>query len=244
MLYSKKLAKFKNLIHGFTTKREGDFRKIRALTKHNRRLTQRQTIVRLCAKAGYDGNLIVPEQVHGNNVAVVSKKENSQSAKGVDGLLTQEKGLALGITTADCLPLLFYEPVSRIIAAVHAGWQGTLRRIGERTVQKISGLGGKVDRITVAIGPHIQKCCYDVDAKRATVFEKEFGNSVITRRDKKFFLDLAKANLNQLLARGVLEENIELLPFCTACDENFYSFRKDKENYGKILTIIGMTKTE
>lgn len=230
MLYSKKLSQFKNLIHGFTTKEEGNFRGLRDL----RKTPQRETAVRLCGKG-----FIVPEQVHGDKIAIVDKKNKKKIIKGVDGLITKEKGIVLGITTADCLPILFHEPERKIVAVVHAGWKGSLKRISQKTARTITRLGGNIDKIIVVIGPHIKNCCYDIDEKRANSFENEFSNQVINEKEGKIFLDLTKVNLIQLLESGVKEENIEILPFCTYCHGNvFFSFRKNKDCYGEMLSFI------
>lgn len=240
MLYSKKLSQFKNLIHGFTTRGDGDFREGRDLTKTAREISQSQAIARLCV-AGYGGNgkLILPEQVHGDKIAIVDKKNKKKIIKGVDGLITKEKGIVLGITTADCLPILFYEPERKIAAAVHAGWKGSLKRISQKAAQTITRLGGNIDKIIVVIGPHIKSCCYDIDEKRANSFKKEFGSEVRIKRNDNFFLDLTKVNLIQLLESGVKEENIEILPYCTYCHSDvFFSFRKSKDCHGEMLSFI------
>lgn len=216
MIYSKKLSQFKNLIHGFTTRKEGDFRKIREFKQ----------------------DLFLPEQVHEDKIAIVNEETKSRVINGADGLVTREKEIVLGITTADCLPILFYEPKKKIIAVCHAGWKGSLKRISQRIVQKIRGLGGEAARIMVVIGPHIKKCCYHIDKKRANRFKKEFGSQVISQKNGKLFLDLTRANLLQFLESGITKSNIEVLPFCTGCDGQFFSYRREKENYGEMLSFI------
>lgn len=238
MIYSKKLSQFKNLIHGFTTREDGDFREERGLTKTAQKISRSQTIARLC-DTGCD-KLMLPKQVHGDKITVVAKKSKEKVIRGVDGLITEEKGIVLGITTADCLPILFYEPRQKIVGVVHAGWKGSLKRITQKTIKKINQLGGKLGRLLVVIGPHIKVCCYEIDRKRASKFENAFGRQVVSKKKGKIFLDLTKVNLIELLESGVNQENIETLPFCTACDENFFSYRKDKENYGEMLSFISM----
>ena len=236
MLYSKKLSQFKNLIHGFTTRKEGDFRSLRVLKGGLREMPQTHAAAPLCGKS-----FILPEQVHGDKIAIVDKKNKKKIVKGVDGLITEEKGIALGITTADCLPILFYEPEREIIAAVHAGWKGSLKRISQKATQTITRLGGNIDKIIVVIGPHIKNCCYDIDEKRANSFENEFSNQAINEKEGRIFLDLTKVNLIQLLESGVKEENIEILPFCTHCNsKQCFSYRRDKESYGETLSFISI----
>jgi len=235
MVYSKKLSQFKDLVHGFTTKEEGDFRRLRGLAKTDRKkISPMDTITRI----GDIEKLVLPEQVHGNKIAIADKRKVIEK---IDGLITEEKEIVLGVTTADCLPILFYEPKEKIIAVVHAGWKGSLKKISQKAIQKIISLGGNPAKTIAAIGPHIKNCCYHIDEKRMLMFKKEFGEEVIIRKGNKFFLDLIKVNLIQLLKSGIKEENIEVLPFCTHCNSNlFFSFRKDKENYGEMLSFIGM----
>lgn len=249
MVYSEKLAKFKNLIHGFTTREEGDFRDLRSWGQ----MTQSQAAVNPCGKCNLGDNkidllridrrrFILPEQVHADKIALVGKKNRGKVIKGVDGLITHEGEVVLGVTTADCLPILFYEPKEKIVAIVHAGWKGSLKGITLRMVKKIRELGGDPVEVIAAIGPHIKKCCYDIDKKRGLMFKKEFGRKVIIRRDDKSFLDLTKVNLSQLLESGIKEKNIETSLFCTHCNDSlFFSYRREKEDYGEMLSMIGMT---
>ncbi len=232
MIYSKKLSQFKNLIHGFTTKKEGNFRKLKT--------AQRQTIARLCVN---DADLVIAEQIHKDKIVVVGEKDKRKTIKKTDGLVSKEKGIVLGIRTADCLPILFYESEQEIIGAVHAGWKGSFKKISKEVIEKIKSLGGKSAKIIVAIGPHIKSCCYDVTRKRADIFQEQIGNKIIIKRNNKLFLDLTKVNFIQLLENGYKEENIEILPFCTHCNHDlFFSFRKDKNNYGEMLSFIGVKK--
>lgn len=228
MLYSKKLSQFKNVTHGFTTRKEGDFRILREMP-------QSHAAVHLCGK-----EITLPEQVHGDKIVTMNKKNKGKAVKGADGLVTKEKGVVLGVTTADCLPILFFEDGKEIIGIIHAGWKGSLKRISEKMIRKIKNLGGSAGRLRVIIGPHIQKCCYDIDKRRGNKFRKEFGDQVIRRENGKLFLDLTKINLLQLLKSGVKKSNIEVLPFCTSCEEQLFSYRKDKENYGEMLSFIGI----
>lgn len=232
MLHSKKLSRFKNLIHGFTTKEEGDYKKARKASRNSQQICQT-----ICEAK----DLVLPEQVHGDRIAIVDKENKEKVVKGADGLITKEKDIILGVTTADCLPLLFYEPKKKIIANVHAGWRGTFKRVCQKAAEKIKDLGGDLSEVLVAVGPHIKKCCYDVDKRRKLMFRKKFGKEVVVRKNDKFFLDLTKANFSQLLETGVKEKNIEILPFCTYCHhQRFFSYRKNKGNNGEMLSFISM----
>lgn len=242
MIHLKKLSKFKNLIHGFTTKEEGDFKRIRGLTKKNPNKSQALAIMSIRDVCQVE-DLVIGEQVHEDKIAFIGKKDKGKVIKGVDGLITKEKGVILGVTTADCLSILFYEPKKNIIAAAHAGWKSSLKRIIAKMVQRIKKLGGDTTKIIVTIGPHIHNCCYEIDRKRELTFRSEFGGKVIIKRDNKSFLDLRKINLIQLRDSGVKEKNIEISPFCTCCNDRlFFSYRKEKGDHGEMLSFIGMVK--
>lgn len=217
MMQSKKLSRFSSIFHGFTTREEGDMRKL---------------------KTSQNLKMFLANQVHGNTIAMVGEKDKSEVVKKTDGLLTSTPGVFLGIRTADCLPILFYEPKAKIVAAVHAGWKGTLAKITSKMVERIKSSGGNAKNIIVAIGPHICGFCYNIPEERVRLFDKK----VIYKKDGKSHLDLGLANVGQLISVGIDEQNIEILPYCTVCQNNlFFSYRKNKgTNYGEMLTIIGL----
>lgn len=215
IIHSKLLKKFKKISHGFTTKYAGG-----------------------CQNREID-NIVIPEQVHSNRVVWLDKNTDLKA----DGIITNKKGTAIGIRTADCVPLLFYESKLNIISAVHAGWKGTLGKIAQKTVRKIVKLGGEAENVIVAIGPCIGMCCYKIDKFRAEKFVKEFGKDkkLVNKNHKGWYLNLAYANYIQLLKSGIKKENIDHQIFCTKCQKNlFFSYRmaKDKKNYSRMLNFI------
>lgn len=234
MMHSKKLSQFKEIVHGFTTKKDGDFRSL-ALTHVSG--TWR----------GILQKLILAEQVHGEKIYGVEEQKKRRVIKGVDGLVSKDKGIIVGVRTADCLPILFYEPKARIIAAVHAGWRGTLLGISQKMIRKIESLDGKAQKIMASFGPHIGRCCYEIDEERASLFEKEFGKNslIVSFFEGKSHLDIGYANFLQLLQAGLSRENIEALPSCTFCNRDFFSYRRSKkegEKYGEMLSFLGLVR--
>lgn len=147
-----------------------------------------------------------------------------------DALISRHPGLTLVVRTADCLPLLFVDPRQRAIAAVHAGWRGTVAQIAPKTVQKLhTTYGTKPKDLWVAIGPGIGACCYEVGPEVA----EQFGHSGQVR------LDLADANLRQLAAAGVPSSQILHGAPCTFCTgDSFHSYRRDREKAGRMLSGI------
>lgn len=214
MVQSKILTDFKNLLHYFGDKKDKD------------------SLLRLGLSMD---KIILAEQIHGNKVAVLTDGKK-RYLKQSDGIIT-DRQLTLGIRTADCLPVFFYDPQKKIIAAIHAGWKGLFSGIIKNAVSIMKKLGGDAAKIKVAVGPHIQICCYNVPEERIRKFKK-YGNI-----SNKQFLDLGKIALQQLQTAGILAENIDISKICTSCDLNFWSFRRDKQMVGRMINIIGFIKS-
>ena len=187
-------------------------------------------------------NLVLAEQIHSNGVKIVGKSEEGKTIPGVDGLVTKEKGIILGIRTADCLPILLYDPVAKIIGAAHAGWKGILSEIPQNLVKLAVANGARPQNILIAIGPHIGGCCYNIEANRAKAFEQKFGHlkNMLINRGKKLYLDLNIPIAQQLTEMGIPNKNINISPICTSCQSNrFFSYRKDSnQTFGEMLSII------
>lgn len=165
------------------------------------------------AEAYFQQENVAAQQIHEAKVAWV--KTNTKSpVKGVDALITQEKNIWLSIHTADCLPIIIYHPKRRIVAVVHAGWRSTVYNIVQETIESM-----KVDPydLIVGIGPGICEQCFCVGPEVAQYFNEQ-GKSCI---------DLQAVNKKQLMDRGVLEKNIEIIKGCTFEDEkNYFSYRR------------------
>jgi hypothetical protein len=163
-----------------------------------------------------------------------------------DALATATAGLALAVKTADCFPILIADPVTRAIAAVHAGWRGTLARIVCGTIQAMKErFGCGPSDLRVAIGPGIRRCCFEVGAEVAALFEKEFqdANLVVPApaRPGKYFLDLSRALDVQLELAGVRMENRHDLGACTCCrTDTFFSHRAEGLAAGRMMAVIGL----
>ena len=176
-----------------------------------------------------DRKLICVNQVHGNRVV-----EAREAPTDADALWTQEPGVALGIKTADCVPLLLEDPVKRRVAAVHAGWRGA---IAEIPLEGLKALSTDAKQVRAAIGPHIRACCYAVGEELAERFAKRFGASVTQRREGQVFLDLSRAVRAQLEEAGVSQiDDVEGL--CTSCDRRFHSYRREKGAPGRQVSYI------
>lgn len=204
----------------------------------------------ICGAEGIDvNNLVLSAQTHTNNVICVSKKD---CGKGifkepfcdVDGLITNEKKVALVTQYADCTPLLFCDLVNKVIATSHAGWRGTVKQIGKVTVQKMcSEYGCKPENIIVGIGPCIKKCCYEVDDVVVNEFEKinylDLETILTKKPNGRYMLNLVEANKQILLNAGILPCNIDESDICTCCNaDDLHSHRATNGKRGNLAAII------
>jgi YfiH family protein len=149
-----------------------------------------------------------------------------------DALLEDTPGHLVAVKTADCLPMLLADEEHRAVAAVHAGWRGTVGRIAQSAVRAMSNeFATDPSRLHAAIGPGIGKCCYEVGADVAA----QFGESGPAR------IDLVETNRRQLIEAGIPESRIYAANLCTKCGvEDFHSYRRDKERSGRMLSFAGI----
>jgi len=150
--------------------------------------------------------------------------------------------LPIGVTFADCVPILAVDPKAKIIGTAHAGWKGTLARIARELIGAMTNAGANIHTIYISIGPSIGMCCYNVTDDRAKAFQKQFGNNekIAARIQGKWYLDIGYANYLQLLEAGIMKEHIDTSEACTSCQvAEFHSFRKDKKGtFGVQLGVI------
>lgn len=179
-------------------------------------------------------NIATIKQVHGGDVVVLDKPTWFEYE--ADAMITSKKDLPLIINTADCLPILFYDPVKNVIGAAHAGWRGTVKYIASNVINALKdNYGSDVKDIKLVIGPGIAGDCYQVDDKTIQEFIDAGFPSSVYRPDGngRFFLDNVKANLFALEQSGILPQNILSLNLCTHCDQDlFYSHRRDGKMRG------------
>ncbi|MBN2600452.1 MAG: peptidoglycan editing factor PgeF [Candidatus Marinimicrobia bacterium] len=169
-------------------------------------------------------------QVHSS---MIQKVEKPGLFKSTDGLITNQKNIVLAIKTADCVPVLMYNPVHHTIATVHAGWRSVKQDIISNSVNLMTTeFGAKPEEIYCAIGPSIRSCCYEVQRDMANQFP---ADSIISRNDR-LFLNLVRVIRTQLRARGILPNHIDDSEMCTCChDELFFSYRRDGTQSGRMM---------
>jgi len=264
-------SEFPWLIHGFSTSRGGvsplNGNKVlnlgftewdaRENVQKNRKLFQ----------SALDANeltLVSLKQFHSDVVCDFSSAPNEPCS--ADGSISNTPNLLLGIQTADCVPILLLDPKKRAVAAIHAGWRGTLQRIVEKTIGRMK-MEFKTDPgdLLAAIGPAIGGCCYEVGTEVAAAFHSQFDaapewfDELRTGDEpnplqwlnqfppghqpppKNVRLDLRKANRAQLIAAGLSSQNIFVSDLCTACRPDLlFSYRKQGSDSGRMMSVIGI----
>jgi len=184
-------------------------------------------------------------QVHGNAVQVVSRG-NAETRPRADGMVTRERGIILGIFSADCVPVLMIGARAQVAGALHAGWRGVLSGIASNGVTRMEELGAPSGAIRVALGPSIGPCCFEVDAELAARFVREIPGSARHARDGKpgkAFLDLRGMVSDQLVAAGVPADAIDNLGPCTRCANDRYFSRRAAAGTttGLQMSFVGFT---
>ncbi len=180
-------------------------------------------------------DLVYMNQVHGNNVQIVDIN-SPKLIENCDGLITKEKELPLMVMVADCIPILFFDEIQGVIAAVHAGRNSTFLKIAQITANKmINELGCNANNIKVIMGPSIHTCCYEVSDELVNIVKTSFGEKFCKGNN----IDLHGINVKLLEEVGI--RHIRISEICTKCsDEPFFSFRKNPQT-GRFAGIIKLS---
>ncbi len=240
--------------HAFSTRlggvSEGYFSSMNmSFSKGEERDKTEENYRRLLSAIGSDlSHLVLSHQTHTDNIRVVSGEHlgtgyTKPPFSDVDGLITGQRGIALVTQYADCTPLLFCDPVKKVIAASHSGWRGTVKQIGAKTVKRmVDEFDCDPRDIVAAIGPCICKECYEVDDPVLDEFKKtdiDLEGVFTPTTAGHYLLDLRLANKKILLSAGISEENIDVADVCTCCNSNeLYSHRVMGEKRGNLAAII------
>jgi YfiH family protein len=188
--------------------------------------------------------LVMMRQAHGDSIRVLDGDGPLPEELPVcDGLITDRKGVALGVRTADCVSLFFVDRVRRVIGAAHAGWRGAALGMAAKMVDTLGErFSSRNEDILAVIGPAIGPCCYEVDAPVFQAFSArcEADKILVPCRGKdRWMLDLVLANRMQLLERGVPEGNILSTGYCTSCREDlFFSHRARRGRTGRQINLL------
>ena len=184
-------------------------------------------------------------QTHSDRIHIAAHPEGEgweslSDAVEADAVITDLPQMVLTILTADCVPILLYDPVAGAIGAVHAGWKGTKAEILPKTIAKMQEkYGSEPQDILVAIGPAIGQCCYEVGSEVAEHFTG-YAGAVIEGKDAgKYQLDLKRVNQLQAMKSGIATKHIEVTPLCTSCvKDRFFSYRAEQGCSGRFVSAI------
>ena len=187
---------------------------------------------------------IFPRQTHSDSVAVVSSESLVSTISDTDALITNEPGLFVCVQTADCVPILLFDPHRKVVAAIHAGWRGTVSKIALKTIQKMTEkFGCRPSEIIAGIGPSIHIHAYEVGPEVVEAVNANFSTTSALLKPSlnkgKAYFDLWEANQTVLIESGIPEENIELMGLCSfEHSDLFYSARRDGADTGRMVSGI------
>lgn len=250
------LSEINFINHAFSTRlggvSEGEFTSMNmAFNRGDNPENVTENYKRICKSAGFDfESLTASAQDHNTFVRAVTSENKGvgiykpRDLHSVDALITNEKGVTLVTYYADCTPLFFVDIKQKAIGLAHAGWRGTVGRIGEKVVKKMTELyGTNPADIIAAIGPAISVCCYEVDKPCADNFyvlsDLDSSRFVFPKENGKYMIDLLETNRQILVAAGVKNENITVSDVCTNCNsELLWSHRATKGKRGTMSAFM------
>lgn len=189
-------------------------------------------------------HILMPHQVHGDRVKRIDEDfllEDAESLEGYDAMMTWTPGICIGVSTADCTPILLYDAKRRTCAAVHAGWRGTVKRIVQKTIERMGiNYATEPQDLHAVIGPCISIKNFEVGDEVYEAFANEgFDMNTISKKYEKWHIDLPECNRQQLLGAGVPARNITVSPVCTFMQsDSYFSARRLGIQSGRIFTAI------
>lgn len=242
---------YEGLLHGFMGRRggksSGPFAGLNVSYRvgDNPKIVSQNVCDMKLAVGIHDGRIVTMKQLHGEEIVEVKDKKLKEAGEA-DGMVTQEQQIFLAVLTADCVPVLFVAPEKRLLAAVHAGWRGTLAGIAAKTVrlfkEKYNVPGSEIE---AALGPSIGGCCYEVKQDVTGPLIEKWGKlaePAIAPRDGQSYVDLRRLNRAILEQSGVPPEKIHNVGGCTSCAaEEFFSYRRERKETGRQISFIGWT---
>ena len=250
------LSEINFINHAFSTRlggvSEGEFTSMNlAFNRGDNPESVTENYKRICKSAGFDfDSMTASAQDHNTFVRAVTSENKGvgiykpRDLHSVDALVTNEKGVTLVTYYADCTPLFFVDTKKKAIGLAHAGWRGTVGRIGEKVVNKMTELySTNPADIVAAIGPAISVCCYEVDKPCADNFyaltDLDSSRFVFPKENGKYMIDLLETNRQILVAAGVKNENITVSDVCTNCNsELLWSHRATKGKRGTMSAFV------
>ena len=250
MFYSSKFKKFKNVTHCFFSKKGGFSTGIYQSLNCGRGSSDKKKIVLKNLKVVSNRiginlkKLILMNQSHSNKVIIINKNNINIKKFKSDALVTKMKGFALGVVTADCVPIILYDAKNGIIGCVHAGWKGAYSGIIENTIKTFKTLNSN-NRILASVGPCIGKKSYEVDFdfyKKFLLLSKKNNQYFVSKNKKKKLFNLRKYVSDKLLNLNVKIDQVNHDTFKEK--NNFFSYRRSQKlhekDYGRCISVISL----
>ena len=253
MFFSKKLQKFKKLKHCFFSRKngfsKGNYESLNCgLGSGDKKMNVLRNLEFVSKKIGCEKELLITlNQTHSNKVVFLKNKDSVENKFLGDAIVTKLKNIGISILTADCAPILLYDPKKEIIGCIHSGWKGALNGVIKNTIKKFDELNSNTNDLIAVVGPCIKKENYEVknDFYQKFVFQnvkyEQFFNKINNNKyifDLRNFINKEISNLN---IKNI--ENIEMDTFSEK--EFFYSYRRSQNNkdtdYGRCISVILMT---
>ena len=252
MFFSKKFSEFKNIKHCFFSKNGGVSKNIYSslncgLGSNDKKKNVLDNLAIVSKKISVPkNNLFLMNQTHSNKVFIINKNNKNIRKISADALITQRENIAISVLTADCVPILLYEKVNRIVACIHAGWRGAVNGIIKNTLNQIINMG-KNNKIYIAVGPCIGVKSYEVDKDFYDKFIKESKKNEVFffhNKKSKFLFDLRKYVNSKINEFDI--EHVENIDFDTYAEkENLFSYRRSRQlgekDYGRCISTISLT---
>ena len=253
MFFSKKLQKFENLKHCFFSRKNGFSKGHYAslncgLGSGDKKKNVLKNLNLVSQKIGCKDELLITlNQTHDNKVVCFENEGTIKNKLPGDAIVTKIKNVGIGILTADCAPILLYDPQKKIIGCIHSGWRGALNGVIRNTIKKFKELVSNIDNLFVVVGPCIRKENYEV---KSDFYEKFINQSLKYKEffkkieDGKYFFNLRGFINNKISDLNIKNiENIEMDTFLEK--EFFYSYRRstlnNEQDYGRCISVILMT---
>ena len=243
------LAQQSDIDHFFTTRTGGVsvevFHSLNFGTQHGEAENMTTNLQILSASFQFDqSRIVLPKQTHSDRIAVITNNYSEQILDETDALITNQSSVCLAVKTADCVPILLFDPVKKVVAAIHAGWKGTISKIAGNTIQQMTEkFGCNPADIVAGIGPSIHIHAYEVGPEVVSAVMASFGNHIAllkpSMNEGRAYFDLWEANQTVLMESGIQEEHIELMGLCSFEQADlFYSARRDGTDTGRMVSGI------